>query len=119
MAKAKAKPTAKPTAKAKNEQLTSLAQHPTAGPAIRRAKAVGGLVGFGIAALVGLQNGQPFAAMMLRGVELGLAGNLVAWAASVAIWRRLLAAQATATVRGVKEERRRRLAALDSESAAE
>jgi uncharacterized membrane protein YccC len=103
-------------AKANESKLTSLAQHSTAGPAIRRAKAVGGLVGFGIAVLVGLQTGQPFDALALRALELGLAGHLVAWAASVAIWRRLLAAQATATVRGVQEERRRRLAALEAEA---
>ncbi|HVV58482.1 MAG TPA: hypothetical protein VHC45_08980 [Gaiellaceae bacterium] len=97
-------------------KLTSLSEHPTAGPAIRRAKAIGGLVGFGIAVLVGLQIGQPFAPMALRAVELGLAGNLVAWAVSVAIWRRLLAAQATVTVREVQEERRRRLAELEAET---
>jgi hypothetical protein len=119
MAKSGAKAKSQPKAKAKEQKLTSLAQHPTAGPAIRRAKAVGGLVGFGIAVLVGLQSGQPFAPLALRAVELGLAGNLVAWAASVAIWRRLLAAQATVAVREVQEERRRRHAALESEAAAE
>lgn len=86
-------------------QLTSLSDHPRAAPAIRRAKALGGLAGFGLAVAVGLQHGEPFAPMLLRGIELGLVGNLVAWAAAVIVWKRVLAAQATAAVRDVRERR--------------
>lgn len=92
------------------QQLTSLAEHPRAAGAIRRAKGIGGLVGFGLAVLMGLEHGEPFAPMVLRAVELGIAGHLVAWAAAVAVWKRLLAAQATAAVREVREQQRRRLA---------
>jgi hypothetical protein len=87
------------------EHLTSLADHPRAAPSIRRTKALGGLVGFGLAVLVGLQHGEPCAPMLLRALELGLAGNLVAWGAAVAVWKRVLAAQATTTVRQLQERR--------------
>jgi uncharacterized membrane protein YccC len=87
------------------DHLTSLADHPRAAPSIRRAKALGGLAGFGLAVLVGVQNGEPFSPMLLRALELGLAGNLVAWAAAVVVWKRVLAAQATATVRELQERR--------------
>lgn len=123
-AKAKAKPAPKKNAKAAagkagggRKELTSLAQHPSAAPSIRRAKAIGGLVGFALAVLIGMQNGEPFPALALRAVELGIVGNLVAWAVSVAVWRRVLTANATTTVREVQEERRRRLAAATGEEA--
>jgi uncharacterized membrane protein YccC len=96
------------------KQLTSLADHPRAALGIRRAKAIGGLAGFGIAILAGLRNGTPLTPMLLRGIEFGLVGNLVAWAAAVAVWRRLLTAHATATVRHV---RMRREAAANPEKA--
>jgi hypothetical protein len=97
----------------KPPQLTSLADHPRAAPAIRRAKAAGGLLGFGIAVLQGLSHGLPFATVLLRGLELGVAGNVVAWAAAVAVWKRVLTAQAAAAVRA----RERRVAAAASERA--
>jgi len=85
--------------KLKPPRLVSLADHPRAAPSIRRIKAFGGMAGFAIAVLEGLSHGAPFAAMLLRGLELGLLGNVVAWAAAVAIWKRVLTAQATAAVR--------------------
>lgn len=122
-AKKAAKPAASKAKSAKpaggKKELTSLALHPSAAPSIRRAKAIGGLVGFALAVLIGLQNGEPFSALALRAVELGIVGHLVAWAASVAIWRRVLTAQATMKVREVQEERRRRLAMALGEETAE
>ncbi len=122
-AKAKAKPAAaakgkggKPAA-GERKELTSLALHPSAAPSIRRAKAIGGLVGFAFAILIGMQHGQPFSALALRAVELGIVGHLVAWAVSVAVWRRVLTATATTRVREVQEERRRRVAAAMGEEA--
>jgi uncharacterized membrane protein YccC len=122
-AKAKAKPAASKSKSARpagaKKELTSLALHPSAAPSIRRAKAIGGLVGFMLAVLIGLSNGEPFSSLALRAVELGIVGHLVAWAASVAIWRRVLTAHATTRVREVQEERRRRLAIAMGEETAE
>jgi uncharacterized membrane protein YccC len=96
-------------------KLVSLREHPRAAPAIRRLKAYGGLVGFGIAVLKGLGSGSPFATTLLHGLEFGLVGNLVAWAAAVVIWKRVLTAQATQVVR----DRERRLAEAAARAAAE
>jgi hypothetical protein len=94
-------------AAAEMERLTSLHDHPNAGPAIRRIRAAGGLAGFGVAALIGIEQGSPFAMMILRALEVGLASQTVAWAAGVLVWKRVLIAQVGAVAR----TRRRRAAA--------
>lgn len=81
------------------ERLTSLREHPHSGPALRRIRAAGGLAGFGIAALIGLEQSSPFATTMLRALEVGLASQVVAWAGGVLVWKRLLIAQAGAVAR--------------------
>jgi hypothetical protein len=86
--------------------VIGLSGHPRAAPAIRRAKAIGGLGAFGIAILAGFSNGEPFAGMALRGLEFGFVGYLVAWGSAVAVWRRVLTAQATNAVRQANERRR-------------
>jgi hypothetical protein len=81
------------------ERLTSLRDHPDSGPALRRIRAAGGLAGFGVAVLIGLEQGAPFATMILRALEVGLASQVVAWAGGVLVWKRLLIAQAGAVAR--------------------
>jgi hypothetical protein len=80
-------------------QLISLDDHPRAAPAIRRAKARGGLAAFLIVALAGYLHGADLSSVLFRALLGGMVGYLLTWAASVAIWRHLLAAQATAVVR--------------------
>jgi len=89
----------KAAAAAKLEPLTSLRSHPNSGPAIRRIRAAGGLAGFGVAALIGIEQSSPFATMILRALEVGLASQTVAWAGGVLVWKRLLIAQAGAVAR--------------------
>jgi hypothetical protein len=81
------------------EPLTSLRDHPSAGPAIRRIRAAGGLAGFGVGALIGVEQGSPFATLALRALEVGIASQTVAWAAGVLVWKRLLIAQVGAIAR--------------------
>ncbi len=81
------------------ERVTSLRSHPSAGPAIRRAKALGGLAGFGITALIGFEHGTPFALTIERALEVGVACHLVFWAAALLVWKRLLVAQAAGLAR--------------------
>jgi uncharacterized membrane protein YccC len=80
-----------------DSRITTLAAHPRAGAAIRRWKAVGGLGAFALAALFGYQHGLPFFTLLERGLVAGIAGQLVAWAAAVTVWKRLLVAQALAS----------------------
>jgi hypothetical protein len=95
-----------------DERVTTLKAHPRAGAAIRRWKAVGGIGAFALAALLGYQHGLPFFTLLGRAVIAGIAGQLVAWAAAVMVWKRLLVAQAIA-------DHSSRLAAVDGSEAAE
>jgi hypothetical protein len=85
-------------------QLISLNDHPRAAPAIRRAKARGGLAAFLIVALAGYMHGAVVSGLLLHALAGGLVGYLLTWAASVAVWRHLLAAQATAVARRVRAQ---------------
>ena len=77
-------------------RVTTLAAHPRAGAAIRRWKAIGGIGAFALAALLGSRHGLPFFTLLGRAVVAGIAGQLVAWAAGVMVWKRVLVAQALA-----------------------
>lgn len=80
-------------------RLVALSKHPRSGRAIRRAKARGGLIAFFVTALVGYLHGSPFGATMSRALLAGLAGYVVVWAAAIAIWRHVLAAEVRAVLR--------------------
>jgi hypothetical protein len=89
------------------QRLTSLSSHPTAGPAIRRARGLGGIGGFVLAAMIGFQHGIPFATTIERALAVGLCCNTVVWAAAVLLWKRALVAQAA----GIARTARKRAAA--------
>jgi hypothetical protein len=89
-------------------RLTSLRAHPRAAPGIRRAKALGGLAGFVVALVAGFGQGAPFATVVGRALVGGAIVYLLTWAAAVAIWRRILMAEATAAL---EQARRRKLQA--------
>jgi len=71
----------------------SVANHPRASAQVRRAKGWGGLVGFGLAALLSLKAGVPTADLGVRALIAGLAGYLVGWGCSVTAWRAILIAE--------------------------
>lgn len=73
--------------------VLSVARHPKAGPAVRRAKGWGGLVGFVVAGgLSYVANVPPFE-IGLRALAVGVAGYIVAWACAVTVWRVFLDAE--------------------------
>ncbi|HET6175180.1 MAG TPA: hypothetical protein VFD90_21430 [Gaiellales bacterium] len=80
-------------------RLTSLAEHPSAATAIRRTKAGGGILGYGLVLGAGVMHG----AQLVPALEHALVGGIVAyvltWAAAVEISRRVLAGQARAAIR--------------------
>jgi hypothetical protein len=77
-------------------RITTLKEHPRASAAIRRWKGFGGMAAFALAGLLGYQHGLPFFTLLERALVAGIAGQLVAWAVGVMVWKRLLVAQALA-----------------------
>ena len=77
-------------------KVIPLRKHERAAPAIRRAKAAGGLIGFFAASLFAILHGVPFATAAERGLAVGIAGNFLAWAGAIMVWRRILVAEAGA-----------------------
>jgi hypothetical protein len=76
----------------------SIATHPRAGAQVRRAKGLGGLGGFAIAAVLSLQAGVPTFDVGLRALVAGVVGYMLAWACSVTVWRHLVLAELRALV---------------------
>ena len=71
----------------------SVAAHPRASYQVRRAKAWGGLTGFGIAAYLSYKAGVPTFDLGLRAIIAGIAGYMLAWACAVTVWRQLVIAE--------------------------
>ncbi len=70
-------------------QGPSVAAHPRAARAVARSKGWGGLGGFLLGGYLSLPT-STFAGTALRALEAGVVCYLVAWAAAVFIWRRLV-----------------------------
>ena len=79
-------------------ELIGVGEHPVSSGAIRRAKSAGGLIAFGVTLALGFLHGADLSTACVRALGAGIAGYTVAWAASVAIWRHLLRAQARAVL---------------------
>ncbi len=76
-----------------DDAVTSVATHPRARAAVRRAKGWGGLAGFAIAAYAAYSAHLPFAQAGLHALAAGVAGYVLAWACAVAVWRHLVQAE--------------------------
>src|ERR1700722_5001098 len=61
----------------------SVASHPRASVQVRRAKAWGGLISFGLAAVISAKAGVPTVDLGARALMAGVAGYIVAWGCSV------------------------------------
>jgi hypothetical protein len=87
----------------------SVAAHPRATRSIRQAKAWAGLIGFGLVALMSYRAGVATFEVGIRALVAGVVLYVLVWAASVALWQRLVLTEA----RQVAERRRdERLAAM-------
>jgi hypothetical protein len=78
------------------ERVMTVAAHPRAAHAVRRAKGAGGLVGLVLAALLSHSAGLPAADVGLRALLGGIAGYLVFWVVAVEAARHLVVAEARA-----------------------
>ncbi|MGH2927267.1 MAG: hypothetical protein ACRDL8_03590 [Solirubrobacteraceae bacterium] len=76
----------------------SVAGHPRAAAAVKRAKGFGGIAGFVLAAYASYKAGVPPEQIGLRALAFGVAGYMLAWACSVTIWRHLVLAELRAAV---------------------
>jgi hypothetical protein len=86
-------------------RLIPLREHPRAASSIRRAKAFGGLAGFLVSVFAGFGQHAPFASTMTRALIAGTIVYLLAWAAAVTVWRRVLGAEALAAVERARQRR--------------
>ena len=92
----------------------SVAAHPRAARAVRKAKGYGGLGGFVAGLVLSLRAGVPFPDSALRGIEAGFGGYVAFWFATVMVWRQLAVAEIEAARRhllGVAEREIARKAA--------
>jgi hypothetical protein len=91
-----------------------LSAHPRARAQIRRAKGVGGLIGFFLVAYVSWHHGTDFVHLGLRAILGGMAFYVVSWAAAVYYWRQLAIAEVRQRARIVAA---RQIAAEDARAA--
>jgi hypothetical protein len=82
----------------------SVAAHPRAARAVRKAKGYGGLGGFALAAVLSWRAGVPVPDTALRGVEAGIGGYLACWFGAVTVWRQLTVAEVEAARRAREGE---------------
>jgi hypothetical protein len=80
------------------EEGISVAGHPRAAAQVRRAKGLGGIISFAIAAYLSYKAGVPSDQIALRALAVGVAGYMLAWACSVTVWRHLVLAELRAAV---------------------
>lgn len=71
----------------------SVAAHPRAASQVRRAKGVGGVAFFAVAAYLSHQASVPMDQVLLRALAFGIAGYMLLWFCSVTVWRHLVLAE--------------------------
>lgn len=92
--------------------MITVSAHPRAQRSILRSKAYAGLVGFVLVAFFSHQAGvEPFE-VGLRALLAGIVCYLAAWAAAVALWQKLVVAEAQAQADKIREEHAEALAAI-------
>ena len=90
--------------------------HPRATRSVRRARALGGLLGLFVTLVLSLRAGVPAWDATARALVAGVAVHLAAWAVAVAVWRQLMLAELHAQHerRRARLERRAELSGADA-----
>jgi hypothetical protein len=101
-------------AKGGDSDYTSIATHPKARNSVRRTKAWVGLLAFVLTALLSLKASVPAFQVFERALIAGVAGYLLAWWATMVVWRHLMLAEQKAAV---EEVARRRAERAEAEAA--
>jgi ABC-type uncharacterized transport system permease subunit len=73
--------------------VITIGAHPRARRSVRRARALGGLLGFLVTVVLSLRAGVPAWDATARALMAGVAVHLAAWAVAVAVWRQLILAE--------------------------
>jgi hypothetical protein len=68
----------------------TIANHPRARRSVRRARSLGGLLGFAVVLVLSLRAGVPAWDATARALIAGVVVHLVAWRVAVAVWRQLM-----------------------------
>ena len=96
---------------AETHHLISLGDHPRVAARVRRAKAWGGLVAFGIVVLGSTSHWATLSDALLRGLVAGVIGLHVTWVAAVIVARWILKARTVVAVEEALERNARARAA--------
>jgi hypothetical protein len=86
--------TVQPAVPAATEQIRiTIGAHPRARRSVRRARALGGLLGFLVTLVLSLRAGVPGFDAAARALIAGIVVHLAAWAIAVAVWKQLMLAE--------------------------
>jgi hypothetical protein len=96
----------------------SVANHPRAAAAIRRARARAALGVFVLVVLLCLHSGVGAQLAVLRGLAAGMGAFLAAWAIGVTLWRHIVLEEVRAAHEARQARRREQIAAAEARRAA-
>jgi hypothetical protein len=108
-------PTTVQPAASVREPIT-IGAHPRARRSVRRARALGGLLGFLVTVVLSLRAGVPAWDATARALIAGVVVHLAAWAIAVSVWKQLMLAELHElhARRQARLERRAELARADA-----
>jgi len=87
---------------------SSIATHPKARASVKRIRAATGLLGFAVAAALSVKAQVPLDQVGLRALAAGTGGYMLAWWASMRVWRHLMIAEQQAAAEKIKQIRAER-----------
>jgi len=73
--------------------VITIGAHPRARRSVRRARALGGLLGFLVTLVLSLRAGVPGFDAAARALMAGIVVHLAAWAIAVSVWKQLMLAE--------------------------
>ena len=73
--------------------VITIGAHPRARRSVRRARSLGGLIGFVVALVLSLRAGVPAWDATARALVAGIVVHLAAWRIAVAVWHQLMLAE--------------------------
>ena len=100
--------TVQPAAPANEPVRITIGGHPRARRSVKRARALGGLVGFLVTIVLSLKAGVPAFDATARALLAGIVVHLTAWAIAVAVWKQVMLAEIQALHDRRLERTRRR-----------